>query len=139
MDLVRVIDHRQRRRSWQIFLISHPEFVEFCSLDFNNPLLRTIPTILLGSPLPQRNSRLIHFEAVSSLLEVLNSISLAVTLTRPHHLRNPTFLPSKTAAGIVSTNSVPQFRSSEYFYQHSEMPQAPLASMDHCFHCFDKS
>ena len=52
MDLVRVIDHRQRRRSWQIFLISHPEFVEFCSLDFNNPLLRTIPTILLGSPIP---------------------------------------------------------------------------------------
>ena len=125
-------------RSWTEALVlanfpDHPEFVECCSLSFNNPQLWTILAIHLGPPFFMWNFRSISFEAVSSLLEFLISSIRSVWLVffwQGCHLRNPTFLTPKTAVGLVSTVCVAQLRSSEHFYQHSEMPQAPLASKD---------
>jgi len=56
----------------------------------------TIYTIHLGSPFLERHFRSIHFEVVSSLLEVLisslRSVWLVLFWRGCHHVRNPTFV-----------------------------------------------
>jgi len=129
-----VIDYGHSHGSWHRFLTPHPKFVVCCSLNFDNPLLRTILLYRFRTPFLERNPQSTPFEAVFSLLEVLISsirpIWLVFSWQGCCHLRNPTFLTSQTAAGLPSTVWVAQLQSSEHLYQHSEMPQAPLASKD---------